>query len=92
MVIVSRNGRVNRIPHAHENRCETGVLVIRSGAHRERDVPIPPDWEQMGLLARIGLARTTVVDRRTEIETVAQADEAIRAYLAGTTPPEKDKP
>jgi hypothetical protein len=36
MVIVSRNGRVNRIPRAHENRCETGVLVIRSGARRER--------------------------------------------------------
>jgi hypothetical protein len=36
MVIVLRNGRVNRIPRARENRCGTGVLVIRSGAHRER--------------------------------------------------------
>jgi hypothetical protein len=51
------------------------------------DVPIPPDWEQMGLLARIGLARTTVVDRGTEIETVAQADQAISTYLAGTQHP-----
>jgi hypothetical protein len=53
------------------------------------DVFIPTDWEQMGLLARIDLARSTVVDRRTEIETVAQADEAIRNYLAGTKPPEQ---
>jgi hypothetical protein len=28
MVIVSRNGRVNRIPQASENRCETSIPVI----------------------------------------------------------------
>jgi hypothetical protein len=56
------------------------------------DVLIPTDWQTMGVLARIDLARSTMIDGHgPEIDDVAKADEAISAYLAGTTPPEKDK-
>lgn len=51
------------------------------------DVFICPDWDQTSVAERIALARTTVDGRGLEIETIAQADEAIRHYLAGTEHP-----
>jgi hypothetical protein len=53
------------------------------------DVLIPTNWGQIGISGIIDLARSTVIDRRTKIETVEQAVEAISSYLAGSTPPEK---
>lgn len=52
------------------------------------DVFIRTDWDQTSVAERIALARATVAGLGIEIETVAQADEAISQYLAGTTHPE----
>jgi hypothetical protein len=53
------------------------------------DVDVSTGWDQLPAPMRIDLARTTVPDegRGLEIETVAQADEVISSYLAGTKHP-----
>ena len=55
------------------------------------EVSIPPDWDQkITGPALVELARTTMVGRGLEIETAAQAYEAISTYLAGTRHPTKE--
>jgi hypothetical protein len=52
------------------------------------DVFIRTDWDQMSVVERVAIARSTVIEGRGgEITNAAQADQAISEFLAGTKHP-----
>jgi hypothetical protein len=97
MIVYCRNGGITMAETDGIAACHNypGEYSLRPWTRPDGrpDVLIPYDWQQLGLLARIDLARSTYPDNGAGIEIdAAKADEVIADYLARTTPPEKDKP